>query len=233
MFLSKVSISDLLSLLFPNLCCGCNRHLRSGEAQLCSSCLYHLPFTDHHLHQENRVARQFWGRVPCTAAMALLYFKKGGTVQQLIHHLKYSDRQDLGIRMGNLLGEKLLIAPSFQGLDLLIPVPLHKKRARERGYNQSVCIATGIAQVLKLPVSTLHLLRKTATSSQTNKGRYLRYENMYSAFEVCHPEQLKGKHLLLVDDVLTTGATLEACATTLLGYAAPCKISIATLAFVG
>lgn len=232
MLFSKAGIGHLLSLLFPDLCCGCHRHLQPGEAQLCSSCLYELPYTDHHLHAENRMLKQFWGRVPCTAAMAMLYFKKGGRVQQIIHHLKYSNRPDLGIRLGNLLGEKLSISPAFKNIDLLIPVPLHKKRERQRGYNQSACIAEGIAQVLQVPLSSKHLLRKAATSSQTKKGRYLRFENMSSAFEICRPEELKGKHLLLIDDVLTTGATLEACATVLLGTS-PEKISFATIAFVG
>ncbi|WP_316819859.1 ComF family protein [Pedobacter gandavensis] len=198
---------------------------------ICSTCLYNLPYTDHHLDQDNLVARQFWGRLPCHAAMAMLFFKKEGIVQQLIHQLKYGNQPELGERLGILLGERLLYSPYYQDIDFLIPVPLHKKRSGTRGYNQSECIARGISQVLKAPVSNRHLVRSTATDSQTNKGRLLRFENMLSAFELKQPEELADKHLLLIDDVLTTGATLEACGISLL-QSMPAKISIAALAFV-
>lgn len=202
-----------------------------GELYICTSCLHGLPYTDHHLQLDNLVARQFWGRLPCHAAMAMLFFNKGGIVQQLIHHLKYSQQPELGIRLGVLLGERLLQSPFYQDIDFLLPVPLHRQRLKKRGYNQSHCIAQGIAQVLKVPISNRHLLRKTATDSQTNKGRLLRFENMSTAFEVQYPEELTNLHLLLIDDVLTTGATLEACGIALLP-ALPAKLSIATLAFV-
>ena len=232
MSLFRNYFNDFLSLLFPNLCCGCGTSLHIGEAQLCTSCLYQLPYTDHHLHQENKVARQFWGRIPCHAAMAMLFFRKGGNVQQIIHHLKYGNQPELGVKLGQLLGERLLLSPYYQDIDLLIPVPLHKKRERQRGYNQSASIAEGIAQVLQLPVSNTNLLRKTSTDSQTRKGRSLRFENMSKAFEVSNAAVLKGKHILLVDDVLTTGATLEACGLELLKCGVY-RVSFATLAFVG
>lgn len=232
MSLTGSYLNDFLSLLFPNLCSGCGNSLYRGETQLCSKCLYNLPYTDHHLHQENKVARQFWGRVPCHAAMAMLFFRKGGNAQQLIHHLKYSNQPELGFKLGQLLGERLLLSPYYQDIDLLIPVPLHKKRERQRGYNQSAAIAEGIARILQLPLSTSHLLRKASTDSQTKKGRYLRFENMSKAFEVRNGEALKGKHILLIDDVLTTGATLEACGLELLKCGVG-KVSFATLAFVG
>ncbi|WP_316840627.1 ComF family protein [Pedobacter gandavensis] len=228
---SNFNIPDLLHLLFPAACFGCALPLISGEADICSSCLYSLPYTDHHLDPNNLVARQFWGRLPCHAAMAMLFFKKEGTVQQLIHHLKYSNQANLGIRLGILLGERLQSSPYFQGIDLLIPVPLHKKRLARRGYNQSEAIAQGIAEVINVPVSNRHLFRTSATDSQTHKGRLLRFENMSTAFAVQHPEELANKHLLLIDDVLTTGATIEACGISLL-QAMPEKISIATLAYV-
>ncbi|NQX40346.1 comF family protein [Pedobacter steynii] len=224
--------NDFLSLLFPNLCSGCGTSLYRGESQLCSKCLYNLPYTDHHLHEENKVAKQFWGRIPCHAAMAMLFFRKGGRVQQIIHHLKYSNQPELGIKLGKLLGERLLLAPAYQHIDLIIPVPLHKKRERQRGYNQSAGIAEGIAEVLQIPMSKVHLLRKSSTDSQTRKGRSLRFENMSKAFEVRNGEALKDKHILLVDDVMTTGATLEACGLELLKCGIN-KVSFATLAFVG
>lgn len=224
-------ISDLLRLLFPIECFGCARSLNHGESHICSICLYNLPYTDHHLNPDNLVAKQFWGRLPCHAAMAMLFFKKEGMVQQLLHHLKYSNQVELGISLGILLGERLLCSPYYHHIDYLIPVPLHKKRSATRGYNQCEAIALGISQVLRVPVSNQHLFRRTATASQTKKSRLDRFENMQHAFELKYPEELKNKHLLLIDDVITTGATLEACGHVLL-QSAPHKISIATLAFV-
>lgn len=231
MHFPKSSFFDLLHLLFPATCSGCALSLISGESEICSTCLYGLPYTDHHLHRENLVARQFWGRIPCHAAMAMLFFKKGGTVQQLIHHLKYSNQPALGIKLGVLLGERLLLSPDYRNIDFLIPVPLHRERLKKRGYNQAECIVQGLAQVLNVPVSTRHLFRGTSTDSQTHKGRFQRFENMSTAFELHHAEDLKNTHLLIIDDVLTTGATLEACAIALL-QSKPEKISIAALAFV-
>ncbi|WP_316746868.1 ComF family protein [Pedobacter gandavensis] len=231
MSFSLPKLHDLLQLLFPMACYGCALPLISGEADICTSCLESLPFTDHHLDPENLVAKQFWGRIPLEAAMAMLFFKRGNATRLLIHHLKYGNHPELGLKLGMLLGERLLQAPQYKGLDFLIPVPLHLKRAAARGYNQSDYIATGIAQVLGVPVSNRHLFRSAATDTQTRKGRLLRFENMATAFELQHAEELENTHILLIDDVLTTGATLEACALTLL-KSRPQKISIATLAFV-
>lgn len=224
-------IHDLIQLLFPMACYGCALPLITGETEICNTCLESLPFTDHHLHRENLVAKQFWGRIPLNAAMAMLFFKRGNATRQLIHHLKYGNHPELGLKLGILLGERLLSAPQYQSIDFLIPVPLHLKRAAQRGYNQSDYIARGIAEVLEVPLSNRHFFRKSATDSQTSKGRFLRFENMATAFELQNAEELENTHILLIDDVLTTGATMEACALTLL-QAKPDKISIATLAFV-
>lgn len=223
-------IKDLTGLLFPDLCCGCGTYLFHGEAQICTVCLYKLPYTDYHVHLENKAARQLWGRLPCNAAMSLFYFKKGGRAQNIIHNLKYKGRQDLGFKLGTMIGERLLMNAIYEGIDLIIPVPLHRKRQRQRGYNQSLCIANGISSRLNIPVNTVCLLRKKATSSQTKKGRYNRFENMLDVFLVVQAERLKDKHILLVDDVITTGATLEACGITLF-KANIRKLSIATAAF--
>ncbi len=182
-------LADLFSLLFPNLCCACARHLHKGESGICSTCIFQIPYTDHHLHADNKVARKFWGRIPLHTATALLYFKKGGSVQSIIHHLKYKGRQDL-----------------------VIAVPLHESKFRSRGYNQSHCIAAALASELGIPLNKDALIRVVATESQTRKGRYKRHENMRAAFQIIAAEALHGKHVLLVDDVITTGATLEACA---------------------
>lgn len=230
MMLFKRFLADLLSLLFPNLCCGCGAYLYRGEALLCTKCLYHLPYTDHHLHADNIAAKQLWGRLPCHAVMALLYFKKGSRTQNIIHSLKYKGRQDLGIKLGNMIAEKLLISVAYQNIDLIIPVPLHPGKELTRGYNQSKRIAEGIAAILGVEVNTTSLLRNKHTGTQTKKGRFSRAENMNTVFSIADPEAIYGKHILLVDDVMTTGATLEACGIALL-TANIGMLSIATIAF--
>ncbi|MBC7616293.1 MAG: ComF family protein [Pedobacter sp.] len=222
--------TDMVGLLFPNLCNGCGLTLYPTEKVICTHCLYDLPYTDFHLHSDNRVAKQLWARLPFEAAMAMLYFKKGTKVQQLIHNLKYNGKTEVGHHLGNLLGEKLVLSVNYKAIDYIIPVPLHPKKERTRGYNQSVCIADGIAEVLAVPVHKTLLVRKKITETQTRKSRFIRYENMLSVFELLEPEQLINKHVLLVDDVITTGATLEACGNSLIAGGIK-KLSIAGIAF--
>ncbi|SMC79655.1 comF family protein [Pedobacter nyackensis] len=228
--LFKCLLGDLFGLLFPDLCCGCGNYLYQAERQLCTVCLHQLPYTDHHLHAANKAARQLWGRLPCNAVLSLLYFKKGSRTQSIIHHLKYKGRKDLGVKLGNMIAQKLLMSAAYEGIDLIIPVPLHLSRERRRGYNQSLCIAEGIAAVLKVPVNTNSLIRKKITASQTKKSRYNRFENMQQVFSVADKQILNDKHILLVDDVITTGATLEACGMVLFENNIS-KLSIATVAF--
>lgn len=222
--------SDLIGLLFPNLCNACGTALFHKEKLICIKCLYDLPFTDYHQHAENRVAKQLWGRLPLHAAMAMLYFRKGAKVQNLIHNLKYNGKTDVGLLLGNMLGERLKTSPNYCGVNLVIPVPLHHKKLKQRGYNQSTPIAQGIAERMETECMEHVLIRSAATESQTKKSRYKRYENMQEVFKVALPGQIIGKHILLVDDVITTGATLEACANALLNAGAA-KVSIAALAF--
>jgi ComF family protein len=203
--------ANLLSLLFPVLCCGCEKPLNKGEDSICSSCLYHIPHTDHHLDKENRVARLFWGKIPFHAAMALLRYRKGSRVQRIIYNLKYKGWSELGIVLGRMMARQLLKCDFHSDIDLVIPVPLHKSKERKRGYNQSLLIANGLANVLGIPVNGTILYRKSATESQTRKGRYSRHENMADAFRIRDGETLSGKHILIVDDVVTTGATITAC----------------------
>ncbi|TDG37733.1 ComF family protein [Pedobacter changchengzhani] len=222
--------NDLIGLLFPNLCNGCGVPLFHGELVICTKCVYDLPFTDYHLHAENRVAKQLWGRLPLNAAMALLYFRKGAKVQNLIHNLKYNNKTAVGVRLGEILGERLKVSPLYENIDLIIPVPLHYKKLRKRGYNQSTFIAQGVAAKMEIPFGESQLIRKVETDSQTKKNRYNRYENMKAVFSVGNVNEILNKHILLVDDVVTTGATLEACANVLLENGAS-KVSIAALAF--
>jgi ComF family protein len=226
----KQYILDFLYLFFPEHCNACGKQLFHGEKQLCISCLYDLPYTDFHLYAENAVARLFWGRLHCHNAMAMLYFKKGSRVQQLIHQLKYRSQTALGFKMGTMLAERLVVSAAYDDADLIIPVPLHFKKERKRGYNQSKVIADGMAEVLHIPVSTSHLIRRLNTGTQTKKNRYNRFENMKAVFHTTIPEELAGKHVILVDDVITTGATLEACGQVLLDCGIS-KLSIAAVAF--
>lgn len=231
-FINTITIllKDLTRLLFPELCCACNACLHRGEDYICTACIYDLPYTDHHSYKDNKVARKLWGRIPFNGAVALLHFRKGNPVQNLIHRLKYKGKKGLGVKLGCMLAEKLITADHYQGIDLIIPVPLHKRKERQRGYNQSMCIAAGLSAELNIPIAKTCLIRKVATSSQTRKSRYKRYENMKEVFDISNPAILTGKHILLVDDVITTGATIEACAIALHKYGIG-KLSIAVVAF--
>ena len=189
-----------------------------------------LPFTNFHLQPDNIVARQFWGKVNLEAAYALYYFAKGGKVQNLMHHFKYNGMQQIGVLLGNIAGAQLAKNEVFKTVDVIIPVPLHKKRLKQRGYNQSTCFAEGLAQKLNAIVDESSLIRAKATETQTHKSRFSRFENMQEVFAVINPEKLINKHVLLVDDVVTTGSTLEACAVQLLRIEG-LKLSIATIAY--
>lgn len=222
--------SDLISLLFPELCNACGTTLFHNEKLICIKCLYDLPFTDYHQYAENRVAKQLWGRVPLNAAMAMLYFRKGAKVQNLIHSLKYNGKTDVGLLLGKMMGERLRNSALYQDVNVIIPVPLHPKKHKQRGYNQSGFIAKGLAESMDTGFNESNLIRSAFTESQTKKSRYNRYENMQDVFKVTLPGEISNKHILLIDDVITTGATLEACANELLNAGAA-KVSVAAVAF--
>ncbi|WP_256010844.1 ComF family protein [Desertivirga xinjiangensis] len=223
-------LSDFVSLFFPEVCAGCGASLVSQESVLCSGCIFHLPYTNFHLDKSNRVARQFWGRVTFRQCSAYLYFSKGSKVQNLMHQLKYNNRPEVGFKLGDMYGKDLKEASGFEKPDLIIPVPLHPARQRKRGYNQSDYFAEGLSKQLACPFNNRSLKRGHFTESQTRKSRFVRYENMKDVFMVNEPELLKDKHILLVDDIITTGATIESCANALLTISNT-KISIASIAF--
>ncbi|OOQ59150.1 ComF family protein [Mucilaginibacter pedocola] len=223
-------LSHFVSLIFPELCVACHSSLVSGEDLLCTDCRYNLPYTNFHQQPDNIVAQQFWGKLPVQAAYALYYFNKGGKVQQLLHHFKYDGQHRIGNIVGEIAGSQLAESEMFRSADYIIPVPLHKKRLKERGYNQSACFAHGLAKKLKAEVELNNLVRTKATKTQTHKSRFARFENMQQVFAITHPDRLINKHVLLVDDVTTTGSTLEACGIELLKVPG-LKLSIATIAY--
>lgn len=225
----KSLAADLVQLLFPKLCNACGKTLVKTEHMLCLTCLYDLPYTDFHSVNDNQAARQFWGRIPCIYVVAMLYFKKGTRVQQILHNLKYRSKPELGVLLGKMLGQNMQKGMPTQ-IDFIIPVPLHWKKEKIRGYNQSFCIAEGLGTQLNLRVLSGVLLKGKATSSQTKKGRFSRYENLKSAFRIKDEALINDKHILLVDDVITSGATLEACATVLIAAGIK-SISIAAVAY--
>ncbi|MGZ3749913.1 MAG: ComF family protein [Mucilaginibacter sp.] len=222
-------LADFVSLLFPELCQACGESLTAGEDLLCTDCRYHLPFTDFHLKPDNMVAQQFWGKINLEAAYAMCYFTKGGKMQQLMHQFKYRGIKKIGNLLGNIAGGQLAKSTAFNSVDLIIPVPLHKSRLRKRGYNQSTCFAEGLSQKLGAAVMENNLVRTRSTETQTHKSRFSRFENMQQVFVIQNPEALVNKHVLLVDDVVTTGSTLEACGAELLKIQG-LKLSIATIA---
>jgi ComF family protein len=217
-----------IHLLYPRLCEGCNKPLIAAEQVLCISCATELPETDYHALDDNETALRFAGRVPFFRATSFAYFTEDGLLQHLLHRLKYKDRQEIGDYLGSRFAESLAAANWLSGIDIIIPVPLHASRQAERGYNQSMLIAAAIGRHAAIPATDAALLRVRETESQTRKSRTERTENMAEAFVVADGANLKGKHILIIDDVLTTGATIEACETALKAVE-NVKISIATI----
>lgn len=205
-------IEALLDLAFPRLCLMCGKRLASCERHVCAFCLGNLPRTDFHLFLDNPFERRFRGVVPVERTAALFFYQKGNLSCEIIHRLKYGNQPDIGVYFGALLAREVMPSGFFRGIDWLIPVPLSRKRLRSRGYNQSERIACGVSQVTGIPVSETHLVRLYDNPTQTRRSRLERWANTEHLFGACHPEELSGKHLLLIDDVVTTGATLRACA---------------------
>ena len=220
------SYNHFVDLFFPRICQVCGEKLYQQEEIICSKCIYDLPRTNFHLETKNQLETMFWGRFPVEKATALLYFKKGSSYRKLIHQLKYKKKPEIGIYLGRLLAEDL--GNWAAGIDYIVPVPLHPKKKKIRGYNQSEMIANGLSEILKIPVDTQTLIRATFTQTQTRKARYERWENVKSVFAISDEETFQGKHILLVDDVITTGATLEGSAQALLGVR-DLKVSIAAI----
>lgn len=224
--------SDLLSLLFPEYCYACDGPLARGERYICTDCSIKLPYTDSHVHgatEHNPLQKRFWGKVPVRFAFSYLHFRPKGRVQRLLHKLKYKGAQELGVHLGQLYGSVLSENFYAAHFDLILPVPLHRQKLRKRGYNQADSFARGLAHTMELPWSSKVLVRTMHTQTQTKKSRFERWQNVEQVFAVQDAEKVNAKRVLLVDDVMTTGATLEACALVLLKAGAT-EVSVVTIA---
>lgn len=222
-------LEDLLSLVFPEICNACGKALYKHENMLCNNCKVKLPYTNFHLEEDNPIDKVFWGRIPIEKAGAYLYFHKGNRVQQLMHRFKYKGKKEIGEYIGNLYGAELFKSKYLSDADLIIPVPLHPEKQKKRGYNQSEYFAKGLSNSLQIPFKSNILLRTMASSTQTKKNRFERWQNVETIFKIENLESITDKHIILVDDVITTGATVEACANTLM-KASPKKVSFLALA---
>lgn len=223
-------IKNLIKLLFPQICNGCDTLLLTNENVLCSKCRHDLPFTNHHLVKDNETFKKFYGRLPVSHASSIVYFHKKGIVQQLIHKLKYKGAEEVGALFGMLFCSQLKEIHALEKFDMVIPVPLHKKRLNERGYNQVTQFGSALATGLSIPFNDTLLIRKLYSKTQTKKNLLGRTEINTNLFEAKFTEKDHGKHFLLVDDVITSGTTLEACGKALLEIPNT-KVSIVTIAF--
>ncbi len=223
-------LKNLLNLLFPKTCKGCESLLLRNETIICSDCRHKLPLTQHHLIKSNSTSRKFYGIVPTEFCGSMLYFHKNGIVQNLIHHLKYKKGQEIGTLLGNWYSDEIKNIEELKDITEIIPVPLHKKRLEERGYNQITTFCQSLAQNLQVGYNDVLLRRNLYSKTQTKKNKEERNTISKSLFEVSHFDSNKKNHFLLVDDVITSGATLEACAKALLKIPNS-KISIITIAY--
>ena len=221
---------SLLHLAFPHVCEGCGSDTLSADHYLCLHCLDALPTTNFFLHKDNPVEGLFWGRIPVEEGGAQFYYTKESMMQHLMQQFKYRGHKELGIYLGRLMGHALQASGRFHDVDALVPLPLHTSKERRRGYNQAALLCAGIAEVWKKPVVGNAVVRTEATESQTRKSRVERWQNMEGKFRIKDEQALSGRHVLLIDDVVTTGATLEACGQAL-KTAPQLRLSIATLFF--
>ncbi|MEP6927362.1 MAG: ComF family protein [Ginsengibacter sp.] len=221
--------SPLLHFFYPHNCLGCGSDIIEKENFLCLECINNLPHTNFAMHANNPVEKIFWGRISINAGMSEFYFSKDSIIQNLIHEFKYRGNRKVGLFLGNMIGKSLLSSNRFSKINALVPLPLFSQKEFKRGFNQSAILCEGINEITNIPSITKNVIRIIHTETQTKKGRIQRWENVEKSFSVLEPSALKQKHLLLVDDVITTGATLEACGAEILKVG-DAILSIATLA---
>ncbi|NOY47643.1 MAG: ComF family protein [Chlorobi bacterium] len=222
-------IKNLLNLFFPKVCYACNNLLGDNEEYICITCRHNLPVTNYHFENNEAIKKVLYGRVELELGTALLKFEKKGIVQHLLHNLKYKGHETIGGVLGKWLGNELKTIKAYNTIDVIIPVPLHKRKLRKRGYNQVEKFGVEIAKALDVEYIDTVLLKTTTTKTQVFKKRIARWDNSNEVFTMQNESLIKGKHILLVDDIITTGATIESCATILL-KAENVKISVATMA---
>ncbi len=228
----KTLLASAAHLFFPHICTGCGTDLLSQNALLCIKCINDLPHTGFEKYAHNRIERIFYGRVPVVAAHSEFYFAKGELIQHLVHEFKYKGNIEIGLYLSKMMATNMLDSGRFSGIDYLIPLPLFAKKEFVRGFNQAKVICDGIAEIMNIPVHANNVVRKHSTETQTKKHRMERWENVADSFTITDTKALCSKHILLVDDVITTGATLEACAS-IIQHIPGVKISVATLTTAG
>lgn len=219
----------MLNLFFPKVCFGCSHLLSDNEDSLCTKCRHDLPITNYHFNNDDALEKVFYGRAKIDHATALLHFEKKGIVQHLLHNLKYKGHEDIGSFLGKWLGHELSTVPAYNSIDVVIPVPLHRKKLRHRGYNQVAKFGIEIAKVLHADYNDNVLVKRTNTKTQVFKKRMARWNSDNEVFTIENSSSVDGKHILLVDDIITTGATIEACVN-VLNKAKNIKISVASMA---
>ncbi len=220
---------DFISLLFPRLCYACGNHLLRNENLICTQCYISIPRTNYHLTADNPVEQLFWGRCQISKAAAFSFYNKGSRIQKLIYKLKYNGIKEIGYELGRIYGMVLKNSGFTDDLDIIVPVPLHHSKYRKRGFNQSEYISKGVAEVTGLHVDIRTLVRVRSSDTQTKRSRYERWMNVEGIFAITDSQKIKGKHILLIDDVITTGSTLDACASELLKID-NVRVSVAALA---
>lgn len=228
--LIKTYILDSIAIFYPAFCFACGELLFRGENVVCTNCIVGFPRTNFHRFANNKMEKQFWGKVMVEAAFAFFYFQKRGRIQRLLHTLKYKKNPEIGEKLGSLYAAELMAENKLHSIDYIIAIPLHKKKMKVRGYNQSLCFAEGISKQLNKPILRNCLRRVKNNATQTKKSRFERFKNVATVFKVRKASELKNKHLLLVDDVMTTGSTLAACVQ-LFNKIEGCKVTIATIAY--
>lgn len=222
-------IKNLLNLFFPKVCFGCSQLLTDNEDYLCTQCRHDLPVTNFHFNHDKSIEKIFYGRVKIEQATALLHFEKKSIVQHLLHNLKYKGQEDIGLFLGKWLGHELASVETYKNIDIIIPVPLHQKKLRQRGYNQVAKFGAEIANALNAKYIDNVLIKTSNTKTQVFKKRVARWNSDNEIFTIKNHELIDGKHILLVDDIITTGATIESCVT-VLNKAQNVKISVASMA---
>jgi ComF family protein len=222
-------LSAVINLFFPKTCHACDAILIDNETDICVRCRHELPLTNYHFERPETVKKIFYGRVDLEAATALFYFHKSGRVKHLLHHLKYKGKEEIGRVFGNWLGAEILESPYFESIDIVIPVPIHSKKLKQRGYNQVALFAQQIAKILNASYVDDVLLKSINTKTQVFQSREARFQSVADSFYTQNLNTIDTQHLLLVDDIITTGATVEACAL-VLNPENKIRLSVATIA---